>query len=67
LEVGGEKCTTNSPHSEEFSQKNRPKETVYLLAIPNKEKTIRVLKYLFDENEFLSPYGKKKKNCEKKN
>jgi hypothetical protein len=28
-----------------------------LLAIPSKERLERVLKYLFDENEFLSPYG----------
>jgi hypothetical protein len=29
----------------------------YLLAIPSKEKLLRVLKYVLDENEFLSPYG----------
>ena len=29
----------------------------YLLAIPSKTKLERVLKYLLDENEFLSPYG----------
>ncbi len=28
-----------------------------LLAIPNRERLIRVLRYLLDENEFLSPYG----------
>jgi len=28
-----------------------------LLAIPSRERLGRVLKYLFDENEFLSPYG----------
>jgi len=28
-----------------------------LLAIPQREQLIRVLKYLLDENEFLSPYG----------
>jgi hypothetical protein len=28
-----------------------------LLAIPSKERLERVLRYLFDENEFLSPYG----------
>jgi len=28
-----------------------------LLAIPSKERLQRVLKYLLDENEFLSPYG----------
>src|SRR4029078_1380428 len=29
----------------------------YLLAIPSKTKLERVLRYLLDENEFLSPYG----------
>jgi hypothetical protein len=29
----------------------------YLLAIPSKERLLRVLKYALDENEFLSPYG----------
>jgi hypothetical protein len=29
----------------------------YLLAIPSKERLARVLKYLLDEKEFLSPYG----------
>ena len=29
----------------------------HLLAIPSKERLTRVLKYLLDENEFLSPYG----------
>ncbi|HJT24134.1 MAG TPA: glucosidase, partial [bacterium] len=29
----------------------------YLLAVPSKERLIRVLKYVLDENEFLSPYG----------
>ncbi len=29
----------------------------HLLAIPNRERLQRVLKYLFDENEFLSPFG----------
>jgi hypothetical protein len=28
-----------------------------LLAIPTRERLARVLRYLFDENEFLSPYG----------
>jgi hypothetical protein len=28
-----------------------------LLAIPSRERLIRVLRYLLDENEFLSPYG----------
>ena len=29
----------------------------YLLAIPTRERLERVLKYLLDEDEFLSPYG----------
>ncbi len=29
----------------------------YLLAIPSRERLERVLRYLFDEKEFLSPYG----------
>ena len=28
-----------------------------LLAIPSRERLVRVLRYLFDENEFLSPHG----------
>jgi hypothetical protein len=28
-----------------------------LLAIPSKERLLRVLRYMLDENEFLSPYG----------
>ena len=28
-----------------------------ILAIPSKERLLRILHYLFDENEFLSPYG----------
>ncbi len=29
----------------------------YLLAVPSKERLLRVLKYVLDEKEFLSPYG----------
>jgi len=29
----------------------------YLLAIPSQQRLVRVLKYLLDESEFLSPYG----------
>jgi hypothetical protein len=29
----------------------------WLLAIPSKERLVRVLRYLLDESEFLSPYG----------
>src|SRR5207245_8041597 len=28
-----------------------------LLAIPSRERLLRLLQYLFDEEEFLSPYG----------
>jgi len=28
-----------------------------LLAIPSRDRLVRVLRYLFDENEFLAPYG----------
>ena len=36
---------------------NRPDDTIYLLAIPSRERLVRVLRYVLDENEFLSPYG----------
>ena len=29
----------------------------WLLAVPSKEKLLRVLRYMLDENEFLSPFG----------
>jgi hypothetical protein len=29
----------------------------YLLAIPSRDRLVRVLRYVLDENEFLSPYG----------
>jgi hypothetical protein len=29
----------------------------YLLAVPSKERLLRVLSYMLDENEFLSPFG----------
>lgn len=32
-------------------------DSYYLLAIPKKENLIRILKYMLDEKEFLSPYG----------
>ncbi len=35
----------------------RPGDTIYLLAIPSRERLVRVLRYVLDENEFLSPYG----------
>jgi hypothetical protein len=35
----------------------REGEVKMLLALPSKERLVRVLRYLLDENEFLSPYG----------
>jgi hypothetical protein len=35
----------------------RPEDTVYLLAIPSRERLVRVLRYVLDENELLSPFG----------
>ncbi len=34
-----------------------PGKGCYLLAVPSKERLVRVLKYVLDENEFLSPHG----------
>jgi len=34
-----------------------PERTHRLLAIPSRQRLLRVLRYLLDENEFLSPYG----------
>jgi hypothetical protein len=33
------------------------REASYLLAIPSKDRLLRVLAYMLDENEFLSPFG----------
>lgn len=38
-------------------ESNGPRVDQVLLAVPSKVRLIRVLKYLLDENEFLSPYG----------
>ncbi len=35
----------------------RPDDTIYLLAIPSRERLVRVLRTVLDENEFLSPFG----------
>jgi hypothetical protein len=40
-----------------FEQSSRQHHGRYLLAIPSRSRLERVLKYLLDENEFLSPYG----------
>jgi Glycosyl hydrolase family 63 C-terminal domain len=34
-----------------------PDDTLRLLAIPSRERLVRVLRYVLDEEEFLSPYG----------
>ncbi len=34
-----------------------PEDTIYLLAIPSRERLVRVLRHVLDESEFLSPYG----------
>jgi hypothetical protein len=34
-----------------------PDDTMRLLAIPSRERLVRVLRYVLDEEEFLSPYG----------
>jgi hypothetical protein len=35
----------------------RPDDTIYLLAIPSRDRLLRVLRYVLDENELLSPHG----------
>src|SRR3954465_2269000 len=35
----------------------RQGDTIYLLAIPSRERLVRVLRYVLDENELLSPHG----------
>jgi hypothetical protein len=42
-----------------YMLEDRPDATCsrYLLAIPSRERLERVLRYLLDENELLSPYG----------
>lgn len=29
----------------------------YLMAVPKKDRLLRILKYMLDEKEFFSPYG----------
>ncbi|HEY0781234.1 MAG TPA: glucosidase [Thermoanaerobaculia bacterium] len=36
---------------------NGDADTIRLLAIPSRERLVRVLRYVLDENEFLSPHG----------
>ena len=39
------------------ADETRPARGLRLLAIPTRERMVRMLKYLLDENEFLSPHG----------
>jgi hypothetical protein len=40
-----------------YMKKSGGDHSFYLLAIPSQERLVRVLKYLLNESEFLSPYG----------
>jgi mannosylglycerate hydrolase MGH1-like protein/glycosyl hydrolase family 63 len=44
-------------HVSYLEPEDRPERAHRLLAIPSRERLERVLRYLFHENEFLSPYG----------
>jgi hypothetical protein len=46
-----------SRHISYMEPKGENSERQYLLAIPSRERLERVLRYLLDENEFLSPFG----------
>jgi hypothetical protein len=43
--------------AQQLSFMERGRDVRMLLALPTKERLVRVLRYLLDENEFLSPYG----------
>ncbi len=43
--------------AEQISYMERGKDVKLLLALPTRDRLVRVLRYLLDENEFLSPYG----------
>ncbi len=43
--------------SEQISYMEKGAGVKMLLALPSKDRLVRVLRYLLDENEFLSPYG----------
>jgi hypothetical protein len=40
-----------------YASPSHPDDTLRLLAIPSRERLVRVLRYVLDEAEFLSPYG----------
>ncbi|QOV92205.1 MGH1-like glycoside hydrolase domain-containing protein [Humisphaera borealis] len=44
-------------YMEKASPDGSPGGNRYLLAVPSRKKLVRTLKYVLDENEFLSPYG----------
>ncbi len=46
-----------SRHISYMEPRGENSEKLYLLAIPSRERLERVLRYLLDENEFLSPHG----------
>lgn len=45
------------PQSESVRAQIQKEDYSFQLSIPNRERLEKVLQYLFDENEFLSPYG----------
>jgi hypothetical protein len=53
--------TRNHPelaqHVSEMHDPGRPGKPKRMLAIPSRERLVRMLRYMLDENEFLSPYG----------
>jgi hypothetical protein len=44
-------------HLSEISHPDTTFETTRMLAIPSRDQLVSMLKYMLDENEFLSPYG----------
>jgi len=44
-------------YMERAAKPGSPGEEIRLLAIPTRERLVRVLRYVLDESEFLSPYG----------
>ncbi len=44
-------------YMERCAKPGAPGEELRILAIPSKERLMRVLRYVLDENEFLSPFG----------
>ncbi|MDB6068373.1 MAG: hypothetical protein JWR26_4581 [Pedosphaera sp.] len=44
-------------HISHCKQSTANEQTRFLLAIPSEERLVRMLRYMLDENEFLSPYG----------